>query len=172
MSTVLIYFHKPRIPEAANSFESDPATQTDVESLAPKSCHVPDQSIFSCTANTLRSLGLTGKYDGFLYICHAVEAILRNEEAPHFQNIYMDVGKEHNVNKSSVERSIRYAIAFLRKSGNRSRLATFFRGGADNERSYSNSRFLTLLAADVFQKLASLEVEDSLRDVLSQTEKA
>lgn len=123
-------------------------------------CVVPKDSVFNCSANTLRSLGLTGKYDGFIYICRAVEEILGTKEPPHFQSIYYDIGKEYEVNRCSVERSIRYAIGYIRRTGNYPKLSTIFGEAIVDEKNFSNSKFLTILAADVYEKLTSLELNN------------
>ncbi len=162
MNTAILYYHKPKrvaenVPQTAF-----PDNGINVKSAAApvEKCRVPEASIFNCTANTLRGMGLTGKYDGFLYICKAVEAILKSDEPPHFQNLYFDIGKAYGVNSSSVERSIRYAIRYIRRAGNEMRRDALFGTGAENEKNYANSRFLTILAADVFQKLTLLETEE------------
>ena len=122
-------------------------------------CEVPVDSVFNCSANTLRSLGLTGKYDGFMYMCRAIEAILLEKEPPHFQSIYYDIGKEYEVNRCSVERSIRYAISFVKRAGNKHNIAAIFGEAMDDEKNCSNSKFLTILAADVYDKLTSIASE-------------
>lgn len=124
----------------------------------PQECSISLDNLFNCSANTLRSLGLTGKYDGFIYICRAIEEILKEKEPPHFQSIYYDIGKEYDVNRCSVERSIRYAIGYIRRNGNTSKLGAIFGDAACDEKNFSNSKFLTILAADVYEKLTSLEV--------------
>ena len=127
--TSTIYYHKPKIrktnlrkeilgtvnsestEEIAASVRgrtSDVASRDSAKNGITE-CEVPRDSVFNCSANTLRSLGLTGKYDGFMYMCRAIEAILSEKEPPHFQSIYYDIGKEYEVNRCSVERSIRYA---------------------------------------------------------------
>ena len=123
----------------------------------PQECTVSLDSLFNCSANTLRSLGLTGKYDGFIYICRAIEEILKEKEPPHFQSIYYDIGKEYDVNRCSVERSIRYAISYIRRNGNMSKLGAIFGDAACDEKNFSNSKFLTILAADIYEKITSLE---------------
>ena len=164
-ATMTIYYHKPKISRSgvlgvAAEDESKLTAMRNGVRVSIKSAVVSGEGVFNCAASTLRGLGLTGKYDGFLYMCKAVEQILICDEAPHFQNIYYDVGKEYKVNKCSVERSIRYSIGFIKKSGNKPGLSTFLGSGIDNDRSFSNSKFLTLLAADVYQKMTSYEPEE------------
>lgn len=170
--TSTIYYHKPRIRRA--SLRKDGfAEATDLslpinsreirrkklEAEKIEECEVPADSVFNCSANTLRSLGLTGKYDGFMYMCRAIEEILKIEEPPHFQSIYYDIGKEFDVNRCSVERSIRYAISYVKRAGNRHNLSAIFGEAMDDEKNFSNSKFLTILAADIYEKLTSLEAE-------------
>ncbi len=182
--TATIYYHRPRVKRAGLYKEmpensqfaldrvnagmelselrdrlpaSDRATRTG-KNVALPSCNVSVESIFNCSANTLRSLGLTGKYDGFMYICRAIEEILKYEESPHFQSIYYDIGKEYDVNRCSVERSIRYAIGYIRRNGNFPKLSTIFGEAVADDKNFSNSKFLTILAADVYEKLTSLEL--------------
>lgn len=182
--TATIYYHKPRLRktnlrkeiidqaeysllhltmEAASG--TTPRTRTpdpDFRSkrtspALPSECTVPMSSIFNCCVNTLRSLGLTGKYDGFAYICRAIEEILKSKEPPHFQNIYYDIGKEYDVNKSSVERSIRYSIGYIKRTGNKKTMVSIFGEALDDEKNFSNSKFLTILAAEIYEKLTALE---------------
>ena len=179
--TATIYYHKPKLrktnfrKEMLESIEMNIANLSSRElpvgreaihaavktkkSDVPETtqCVVPKDSIFNYAANTLRSLGLTGKYDGFVYMCRAIEEILKCKEPPHFQSIYYDIAKEYDVNRCSVERSIRYAISFIKRSGNRHNLAVIFGEALNDEKNFSNSKLLTILAADVFEKLISLE---------------
>ncbi len=169
--TSTIYYHKPRIRKTNLRKEILGATGHDQVALAVKNelkssdkntvteCEVPADSVFNCSANTLRSLGLTGKYDGFMYMCRAIEEILKYKEPPHFQSIYYDIGKEYEVNRCSVERSIRYAISFVKRAGNKHNIAAIFGDAMDDEKNFSNSKFLTILAADVFDKLTILIAE-------------
>lgn len=170
--TSIIYYHKPRIRRTnlRNDGFSDPAEITlpvntreirkrKAENERAPECEVPADSVFNCSANTLRSLGLTGKYDGFIYMCRAIEEILKIEEPPHFQSIYYDIGKEFEVNRCSVERSIRYAISYVKRAGNKHNLSAIFGDAMDDEKNFSNSKFLTILAADIYEKLTSLEAE-------------
>lgn len=162
-----IYYHKPKIRKTnlrKEVFGADnaeniviPAKVTATTQLPE--CEVPTESVFNCSANTLRSLGLTGKYDGFMYMCRAIEAILTDREPPHFQSIYYDIGKEFDVNRCSVERSIRYAISFVKRAGNKHNIAAIFGEAMDDEKNFSNSKFLTILAADVYDKLTSIVSE-------------
>ena len=173
-----IYYHKPKIRKTnlrkevlgePNSENSGVAVSVrgrtgDITSRANSrsginECEVPADSVFNCSANTLRSLGLTGKYDGFMYMCRAIEAILSDKEPPHFQSIYYDIGKEYEVNRCSVERSIRYAISFVKRAGNKHNIAAIFGEAMDDEKNFSNSKFLTILAADVYDKLTSIASE-------------
>lgn len=186
--TAIIYYHKPKIrrtnlrremlmesgytiarmtQEAMNPTTADdrlsdipvPVKEpTALRPNLPQECTVALDSIFNCSANTLRSLGLTGKYDGFIYICRAIEEILKEKEPPHFQSIYYDIGKEYDVNRCSVERSIRYAIGYIRRNGNSSKLGAIFGDAVCDEKNFFNSKFLTILAADIYEKLTSLEV--------------
>lgn len=182
--TATIYYHQPRIRktnlrkemldkteysllrltmesavgEPLRTRTPDPDFTSKRSLPAPEAeCTVPFSSIFNCCVSTLRSLGLTGKYDGFAYICRAVEEILKSKDNPHFQNIYHDIGKEYGVNKSSVERSIRYSIGYIKRTGNRKNLVTVFGEALDDDKIFSNSKFLTIIAADVFEKLCTLE---------------
>lgn len=182
--TATIYYHKPRLRKTSIRKEildqseysllhltMEAASETAVRTRTPdpdftskrkepvplSECIVPTSSIFNCCVNTLRALGLTGKYDGFAYICRAIEEILKSKEPPHFQSIYYDIGKEYEVNKSSVERSIRYSIGYIKRTGNKKSLATIFGEALDDEKNFSNSKFLTMLAAEVFEKLTALE---------------
>ena len=82
---------------------------------------------------------------------------MKEKEPPHFQSIYYDIGKEYDVNRCSVERSIRYAISYIRRNGNMSKLGAIFGDAACDEKNFSNSKFLTILAADIYEKLTSLE---------------
>ncbi len=185
--TATIYYHKPRIRktntrkdafdsaqynlvhmslESQNKFDSDiknrtpdPVVSGRKEKALLTECTVPMSSVFNCCVTTLRSLGLTGKYDGFSYICRAVEEILKDKEQPHFQSIYYDIGKEYEVNSSSVERSIRYSISYIKRSGNRPTLAAVLGDALGDEKNFSNSKFLTILAADVYEKLTALDAE-------------
>ena len=181
--TAKIYYHKPRVRrtnlrrelyesaefEIANLSSREyptrrEAVQTALKTKQPDTpaiteCTVPTDSIFNYCANTLRSLGLTGKYDGFVYMCRAIEEILKSEYPPHFQSIYYDIAKEYGVNRCSVERSIRYAISFIKRSGNRHNLAVILGEALSDEKNFSNSKFLTIIAADVYEKLISLEVQ-------------
>lgn len=128
-------------------------------SLPPSLTLSSAEAVETCTSNTLRSLGLTGKYDGFKYICKAVEEILACKDSPHFQSIYYDIGKAYGVNRCSVERSIRYSISYIKKNVNYSKLAAFFGEAITDEKNFSNSKFLLILSADVYEKIASLELE-------------
>lgn len=185
--TATIYYHKPRIRktnarkdafdaaqynivhmsmEEAAGFDSVPRRRTPDPEISGRKerallqeCTVPKSSVFNCCVTTLRSLGLTGKYDGFAYICRAVEEILKFKEPPHFQSIYYDIGKEYDVNSCSVERSIRYSISYIKRSGNRPTLAAVLGEALGDEKNFSNSKFLTILAADVYEKLTALEAE-------------
>lgn len=183
MKTATIYYHKPKSKRTFNQAEAlynaeiglermiadskhglspirTPESQRSIKHDIPYTleCVVPEDSIFNCAANTLRSLGLTGKYDGFIYICRAIELILKEKEAPHFQSIYYDIGKSENVNRCSVERSIRYSINYIRKTGNFSKLSAIFGDAASDEKNFSNSKFLISLAADIYEKLTTFEV--------------
>ncbi len=181
--TVVIYYHKPKIRRTNFRREAmlaagysitrlnddtilkvpEPAPEHSSSTFAPA---LPPQgtvlsdSVFNCSANTLRSLGLTGKYDGFIYICRSIEEILKEKEPPHFQSIYYDIGKEFDVNRCSVERSIRYAIGYIRRNGNASKLSAIFGDAVVDEKNFSNSKFLTILAADVYEKLTTLEISE------------
>ena len=181
--TATIYYHKPKVRrtnlrrelfenaelEIANLSSKEYPTRREVIQTALKSkqpdtpstaeCVVSKDSIFGCCANTLRSSGLTGKYDGFVYMCRAIEEILMSKDSPHFQSIYYDIAKEYGVNRCSVERSIRYAISFVKRSGNRHNMAVIFGEALADEKNFSNSKFLTIIAADVYEKLISLEVQ-------------
>lgn len=182
--TAIIYYHKPKVkrtnmkketllderyaiarmsaeanlPDARDRVPDPVRTQVSAPT-PPAECTVPGDSVFNCSANTLRSLGLTGKYDGFIYICRSIEEILKIKEPPHFQSIYYDIGKEYDVNRCSVERSIRYAIGYIRRTGNYSKLSAIFGEAIADEKNFSNSKFLTILAADVYEKLTSLELD-------------
>ena len=114
------------------------------------------EKIFNCSAKTLQTFGLTGKYDVFKYICNAFEKILTNEKKPHFQSIYSQIAKEQNVSNFCVERDIRYAIKRMVNPEKRMKLTSVFGDFARNGK-FSNSRFLTMLAADIFEKLFLLE---------------
>ncbi len=178
-----IYYHKPAIrkinsiSDAANDAEynllriireyadeslPEKSVQTkenkahSVKSAEKTPFDVVKEKIFNCSANTLRTLGLTGKYDGFRYICKAIEKILTCEKKPHFQNIYSQIAKELNVSTSSIERDIRYAIKNIVKSEKLTKLTAVFGDFARIGR-FSNSNFLTMLAADIFEKLFLLE---------------
>lgn len=176
--TATIYYHKPRIrktnlrremlemlnDDIARLEDETPAKtneqrKTFFEAPEITECTVPKDSVFNCCANTLRSLGLTGKYDGFVYICRAVEEILKFEESPHFQSIYYDIGKEYDVNRCSVERSIRYSVSYIKRAGNKHNLAAIFGDAMEDEKNFSNSKFLTVIAADVYEKLTVLEFD-------------
>lgn len=175
--TSTIYYHKPKIRKISLRKDYLGAIDSDSKSeahLSPRmadsthnesakknvtECTVPADSVFNCSANTLRSLGLTGKYDGFMYICRAIEAILSEKESPHFQSIYYDIGKEYDVNRCSVERSIRYAIGYIRRAGSKYNIAALLGEGMDDSKNYSNSKFLTILAADVYDKLTALATD-------------
>lgn len=183
--TATIYYHRPKLKKTTVRTEVQEETGFDILRMgaelasdgsrdrvpaAERTAHavkapvaleynVPRDSVFNCTVNTLRSLGLTGKYDGFIYICRAVEAILSDREAPHFQSIYYDIGKEYDVNRCSVERSIRYAIGYIRRTGNFSKISAIFGEAVTDDKNFSNSKFLTILAADVYEKLTSLEMD-------------
>lgn len=172
-----IYYHKPKIRKTNLRKEllSSSVTEKNDLLLSVKTrnnethkdgsksgineCDVSLDSLFNCSANTLRSLGLTGKYDGFMYMCRAIEAILTEREPPHFQSIYYDIGKEYEVNRCSVERSIRYAIGFIKRAGNKHNLGAIFGEAMDDEKNFSNSKFLTILAADVYDKLTAIASE-------------
>lgn len=178
--TVVIYYHKPKIRRtnirreamlaagySVNRLNDENALKVPERaeraasgaSVLPPQGTVLKESMFNYAANTLRSLGLTGKYDGFIYICRAIEEILKEKEPPHFQSIYYDIGKEFDVNRCSVERSIRYAIGYIRRNGNASKLSAIFGEAVVDEKNFSNSKFLTILAADVYEKLTTLEVD-------------
>lgn len=181
--TAKIYYHKPKVRrtnlrrellensefEIANLSSREYHTTREAIHTALKTkqpdtpviteCTVPKDSIFGYCANTLRSLGLTGKYDGFVYMCRAIEEILMSEDPPHFQSIYYDISKEYGVNGCSVERSIRYAINFVKRSGNRHNMAVIFGEALSDEKNFSNSKFLTIIASNVYEKLLSLEVQ-------------
>jgi hypothetical protein len=169
--TSTIYYHKPKIRKTNLRKEILGSTSEITGEILPvvnaktandsakniiTECEVPTESIFNYSSNTLRSLGLTGKYDGFMYMCSAIEQILTEKEPPHFQSIYYDIGKIYDVNRCSVERSIRYAIGFVKRAGNRHNLAAIFGDAMDDEKNFSNSKFLTILAADVYDKLTSV----------------
>lgn len=169
--TSTIYYHKPKIRKTNLRKEILGSTSEITGEILPvvnaktandsakniiTECEVPTESIFNYSSNTLRSLGLTGKYDGFMYMCSAIEQILTEKEHPHFQSIYYDIGKIYDVNRCSVERSIRYAIGFVKRAGNRHNLAAIFGDAMDDEKNFSNSKFLTILAADVYDKLTSV----------------
>lgn len=173
--TTTIYYHKPKIRKTnfrkeilgntlelsdeifpvVNKRTGNQLSKDSTKSIITE-CEVPAESIFNYSANTLRSLGLTGKYDGFMYMCHAIEEILKSKDAPHFQSIYYDIGKIYDVNRCSVERSIRYAIGFVKRTGNRHNIAAIFGDVMDDEKNFSNSKFLTILAADIYEKLTSV----------------
>ena len=179
--TATIYYHKPKLRRTNFRREMLESIEMDIANLSSRElpvgreaihaavkakksdvpeimeCEVPKDGIFNCAANTLRSLGLTGKYDGFVYMCRAIEEILKYKEPPHFQSIYYDIAKEYGVNRCSVERSIRYSISFIKRSGNRHNLAVILGDALNDEKNFSNSKLLTILAADVFEKLISLE---------------
>lgn len=173
-----IYYHKPKIrktnlrKEILGSLSSEKSdavlsvknrtvdvSAKDSAKNGITECEVPADSVFNCSANTLRSLGLTGKYDGFMYMCRAIEAILSDKEPPHFQSIYYDIGKEFEVNRCSVERSIRYAISYVKRAGNKHNMAAIFGEAMDDEKNFSNSKFLTILAADIYDKLTSIAAD-------------
>ncbi len=180
--TATIYYHKPKVRKTNFRREMLESVEMDIANLSSRElpvgreaihaavkarkndvpeiteCEVPKDSVFNYAANTLRSLGLTGKYDGFVYMCRAIEEILKYEESPHFQSIYYDIAKEYDVNRCSVERSIRYSISFIKRSGNRHNLAAILGDALSDEKNFSNSKFLTILAADVFEKLISVEL--------------
>lgn len=183
--TAMIYYHRPKLKKTTVRTEVQEETRFDILRMGAElssdgireripgvgqtsrtvktpmtnEFSVPRDSVFNCTVNTLRSLGLTGKYDGFIYICRAVEAILSEKEPPHFQSIYYDIGKEYDVNRCSVERSIRYAIGYIRRTGNISKISAIFGEAVTDDKNFSNSKFLTILAADVYEKLTSLELD-------------
>ncbi|MBP5246126.1 MAG: hypothetical protein J6036_06695 [Clostridia bacterium] len=180
---IKIYYHKPAIRkintatnEAKNaeynllrikqeySDESLPENAqrlSENKAFSPKPAEktpfdVVKEKIFNCSAKTLQTFGLTGKYDGFKYICTAVEKILTCEKKPHFQSIYSQIAKEQNVSNFCVERDIRYAIKRIIDPEKRMKMTAVFGDFARNGK-FSNSRFLTMLAADIFEKLFLLE---------------
>ena len=160
-----IYYHKPKIRKTNTkkdifTIKNSSSKKNDKEDsylVRSDTANVSTEVMYNCSANTLRNLGLTGKYDGFMYMCRAIVEILIAKEAPHFQSIYYDIGKEFDVNCCSVERSIRYAINYIRRSGNKAGLAAIYGEGISDDKNFSNSKFLTLLAAKVYEKLTSEE---------------
>lgn len=67
-------------------------------------------SMYSYIADYLYFLGLRKKYDGFSYLCTAVELCLEDSSRINaiVKRVYAEVGEIHGVSSSTIERSIRY----------------------------------------------------------------
>ncbi|MBQ8582341.1 MAG: hypothetical protein IJ487_01195 [Ruminococcus sp.] len=67
-------------------------------------------SIYSYIADYMYFLGLRKKYDGFSYLCSAVELCLEDSSRINaiVKRVYAEVGEIYGVSSSIIERSIRY----------------------------------------------------------------
>ena len=77
---------------------------------------------------TIRSLGISGTYRGFLYLSDAVKLVLANEELllAVCNKLYPAVAAIHHTTSDNVERNIRTAISACWTRGDRALIEMLF----------------------------------------------
>lgn len=101
----------------------------------------------------LLSLGIHSTYNGFHYLCYALELCAENEDylLTVYKNLYADVAARFHTNRNNIERCLRTVITSCWERGNRQLLIEL--AGYPLTAKPTNSEFIDIL----YHALTTLE---------------
>lgn len=97
------------------------------------------------TTQLLLSLGIRSTYNGFHYLCYALELCISDEDylLTVYKNLYVDVALHFRTNRSNIEHCIRTVVSYCWERGNRPLLIEL--AGYPLKDKPTNSEFIDIL---------------------------
>lgn len=93
----------------------------------------------------LLSLGIRSTYNGFQYLCYALELCLEREDylLAVYSNLYVDVAENFHTSRNNIEHCIRTVVSYCWERGNRERLMQL--AGYELKDKPTNGEFIDIL---------------------------